>query len=298
MVILIILFYFLDIIIQIHANNQIGLFISPYSLDSDGESMSKAGYFLGIDVGTSFIKAVIIDNENNVIGSFIKRTSANLKKSIESTFEELIKTANIPKNAIQHITATGFGRKNVAYADSVKTEISCHAKGAYHYFPEKITIVDIGGQDTEIIKIDEKGKILSFKMNRKCAAGTGVFLEEIVHKLDIPVNKMNILAKKSTKDVSLSSYCTVFASTEILTRIKEGEKVEDMIKSAFESVARRVIEMDTLENTVVATGGVVAYNDIMLEILSRLVGEKILVPSYPQLIGAIGAALCAKETQN
>jgi predicted CoA-substrate-specific enzyme activase len=218
--------------------------------------------------------------------------------SIESTLVDIIKTTNISKKAIQHITATGFGRKNVLFADSVKTEISCHSKGTFNYFPNKITIVDIGGQDTEIIKINDKGKILSFKMNRKCAAGTGVFLEEIMHKLDIPVNKMNILAKKSTKDVSLSSYCTVFASTEILTRIKEGEKVEDMIKSAFVSVARRVIEMDTLENKVIATGGVVAHNDIIIEILSRLVGKKILVPPYPQLIGAFGAALYAKETQN
>ncbi len=119
----------------------------------------------------------------------------------------------------------------MSFADSVITEISAHAKGAYHYFPKKITIIDIGGQDTKIIKIDSKGKILGFKMNRKCAAGTGSFLEEIAYKLNIQLNEMNKLASKSDKETSLSSFCTVFASTEILTRIKEGEKVEDMVRS-------------------------------------------------------------------
>jgi predicted CoA-substrate-specific enzyme activase len=135
-------------------------------------------------------------------------------------------------------------------------------------------------------------------MNRKCAAGTGSFLEEIAFKLNIPMDEMNVLAGKSSKDTALSSYCTVFASTEILTRIKEGEKKEDMVKSAFESVARRVIEMDTLDGTVVMTGGVVAYNDIILKILSKQVGQKILTPPNPQLTGALGAALFAKEAKD
>ena len=109
---------------------------------------------------------------------------------------------------------------------------------------------------------------------------------------------MNKLASKSAKDSALSSFCTVFASTEIITRIKEGEKVEDMVKSAFESVAKRVIEMDTLEDTIVMTGGVVKYNDIMLKILKRYIGREILSPPDPQLSGAFGAALFAKEAKD
>jgi len=257
--------------------------------------MSQGRYFAGIDVGTSYIKAVVIDEKNEIVGSFIERSGADLQKSIASVFKGLTSATNVPQNAIKHITATGFGRRNVSIANSVKTEISCHAKGAYHFFPRNITIIDIGGQDTEIIKINEQGKILGFKMNRKCAAGTGVFLEEIAHKLNIPLSEMNVLAAKSTKDVALSSFCTVFASTEILTRIKEGEKVEDMIKSAFESVAKRVIEMDILDGTIVSTGGVIEYNDILVKILGKYVEKKVLIPPHPQLIGAVGAALCAKE---
>jgi predicted CoA-substrate-specific enzyme activase len=260
--------------------------------------MSKEMYFAGIDVGTSYIKSVIINEKNEIIGFSIERSSSDLKKSIDNAFEKAIADADISKSSVEHITSTGFGRENVHFADSVKTEISSHAKGAYHYFPKKITIIDIGGQDTKIIKTDAKGKTLGFKMNRKCAAGTGSFLEEIAYKLGIPLDEMNNLAAKSMNDTALSSFCTVFASTEILTRIKEGEKKEDMVKSAFESVVRRVIEMDTLEGTVVMSGGVVAYNDIILKILSKHVGKQILIPPNPQLTGALGAALFAKEAKD
>jgi predicted CoA-substrate-specific enzyme activase len=262
------------------------------------KNMSKEMYYAGIDVGTSYIKTVIIDKKNEITGFSIERSSADLQSSIDKAFKEAIADANVSQNTIKHTTATGFGRANVPFTDSVKTEISCHAKGAYHYFPKQITIIDIGGQDTKIIKTDEKGKTLGFKMNRKCAAGTGSFLEEIAYKLNIPMNEMNALATKSSKDTALSSFCTVFASTEILTRIKEGENKEDMVKSAFESVARRVIEMDTLEGTVVMSGGVVSFNDIILKILSKHVGKKILTPPYPQLVGALGAALFAKEAKD
>jgi len=261
------------------------------------KNMSK-NYFAGIDVGTSYIKVVIIDEKNVIAGSFIERSSADLKNSIKAAFEGAIATANISRNAIKYTTATGFGRGTVSFADSVKTEISAHAKGAYHYFSKKSTIIDIGGQDTKIIKIDSKGKTIGFKMNRKCAAGTGTFLEEIAYKLNIPMDDLNKLATKSAKDTALSSFCTVFASTEILTRIKEGEKIEDMVRSAFESVIRRIIEMDTLDDTIVMTGGVVTYNDIILKILSNHVGKKIMMPPEPQLCGAVGAALFAREAKD
>ena len=260
--------------------------------------MSKEKYFAGVDVGTSYIKTVIIDEKNKITGSFIERTGADLQNSINNAFNGVVIAANISRDKLEHITATGFGRKNVSFADNVITEISAHAKGAYHYYPKKITIIDIGGQDTKIIKIDKQGKLIGFKMNRKCAAGTGTFLEEIAYKLNIPMNEMNKIASNSDKDTPLSSFCTVFASTEILSRIKEGEKVEDMIKSAYESVVRRIIEMDTLEGTVVITGGVITYNDIISKILAKQVGKEILTPPNPQLTGAIGAALFAKEAKN
>jgi len=258
--------------------------------------MSDEIYFVGIDVGTSYVKSVMINNNKEILSSFVKRTGTSIKDSSKIVFEKVISNTSLSRSNIKHITATGYGKNKVLFADTSKTEISCHAKGAYHYFPRKITVIDIGGQDTKVIKLDEKGKILRFKMNRKCAAGTGAFIEEIAYRLDIPLIKLNNLATKSTTNVPLASFCTVFAKTEILTRIKEGEKVEDLIKSAFGSVIKRIIEMTELEGSVVLTGGVIAHNNIIADILKKEIDAEILIPPNPQLIGAIGAALFARET--
>ena len=263
--------------------------------DVDGKNMPGDRCFAGIDVGTSFIKGVIIDDTGEVIGSSVHRSGADLAGAIEKVFEGMLDNAGIGRGDIEHITATGFGRRNVPFTHSVKTEISCHARGAYHHFNEAITLIDIGGQDTKIIRIADDGKLLNFKMNRKCAAGTGSFLEEIALRMNIPVGEMNGLAARSESTKALGSFCTVFASSEILTRIRNGERVEDMARSAFESVARRVIEMDVFEGRVVMSGGVVRYNDVIVTILERHLGRKITVAPNPQIIGALGAALYACE---
>jgi len=257
--------------------------------------MTEDRFYAGIDVGTSYVKAVVIDDGTEMLGHATQRSGADLAGSISKAFDGLLESAGLERGEIVHTTSTGFGRGNAPVADSTKTEISCHARGAYHHFRRRITVIDIGGQDTKVIHVSEDGRRSGFKMNRKCAAGTGAFLEEIAHKMDIPLEDMNDLAAKSSGSEALNSFCTVFASSEILTRIREGEKVEDMVRSAFESVARRVIEMDPLDGTIVATGGVVAHNDIMLEILSVHAGSEVLRPPNAQLSGALGAALFARD---
>ncbi|MFW9880762.1 MAG: acyl-CoA dehydratase activase, partial [Candidatus Thorarchaeota archaeon] len=229
--------------------------------------MSNEFFFIGIDVGTSYVKSVLITQKKEVLSSFVKRTGTSIENSTKIVLEKVISNVSLQRSAIRHITATGYGKSKISFADTYKTEISSHAKGAYHYFPYKITVIDIGGQDTKVIKLDENGKILRFKMNRKCAAGTGAFIEEIAYRLDLPLKDLNNLATKLTSNVPLASFCTVFAKTEILTRIKDGEKVEDLIKSAFGSVIKRIIEMTEIEGTVVLTGGVIAHNSIVGEIL-------------------------------
>ena len=257
--------------------------------------MLHESYFVGIDVGTSYVKTVVLNQKKEIIGFATVKSGTNLKESITTSFYDAVAYSGISQKLINHVTTTGFGRRNVPFSNSIKTEISAHAKGVYYYYPRKLTVIDIGGQDTKIIKVDEKGKILGFKMNRKCAAGTGTFLEEIAYKLNISLDEMNKLAARSSKDITLGSFCTVFASTEILSRIKDGEKTEDMVKSAFESVIKRVLEMDTMRGTVVITGGVIAYNSFLLKIFSKFIENEILIPPNPQLIGAFGAALFAQE---
>lgn len=250
-------------------------------------------YFAGIDVGASTTKSVIIDISKKIISFHITKTGADFKRASEICYNESLKIGSISRDEIKFIISTGYGRYNVNFANQTKTEISCHAKGAYFYFPKAITIIDIGGQDTKIIKLDKNGKRISFKMNRKCAAGTGTFLEEIANRLDTPLNKLDSLARNADKNIKLNSFCTVFASTEILSKIKEGESRENMVKGAFDSVIKRILEMDSLNGEVVLTGGVIAHNSIISEILKNEFNVNINIPSNPQIIGAYGAALFA-----
>jgi predicted CoA-substrate-specific enzyme activase len=201
--------------------------------------------------------------------------------------------AGAHKEEIVSAISTGYGRKNVSYAQDTKTEIGCHAKGCFHYFPFPITVIDIGGQDNKIIKIDEKGLRTGFKMNRKCAAGTGAFLEEMAMRLDIALGDMDGLAVQSQDMVKLGSFCTVFSATEVLENIRQGKKLADIVKGVFFSMIKRVLEMDSLTEKVVMTGGVVAHNPHLVLMTEEIIDRKILVPEHPQLTGAIGAALYA-----
>jgi predicted CoA-substrate-specific enzyme activase len=189
--------------------------------------------------------------------------------------------------------STGYGRRNVAYAKETKTEIGCHAKGCYLYFPFSITVIDIGGQDNKVIKLDDKGLRTGFKMNRKCAAGTGAFLEEMAMRLNIGLEEMDDLARQSENMIKLGSFCTVFSATEVLENIRSGKKLPDIVKGVFFSMIKRVLEMDSLTEKVVMTGGVVAHNLFLVKMTEEIIGREILVPEYPQLTGAIGAALYA-----
>jgi predicted CoA-substrate-specific enzyme activase len=157
-------------------------------------------------------------------------------------------------------------------------------------------VIDIGGQDNKVIKLDDNGRRTSFKMNRKCAAGTGAFLEEMSARLDIPLEKMDALAARSQDMVKLGSFCTVFSATEVLENIRHGKKIEDIVKGVFFSVIKRVLEMDSLTENVVMTGGVVAHNPYLIEMAEDMIGRPVLVPEHPQLTGAIGAALYAMGT--
>jgi predicted CoA-substrate-specific enzyme activase len=156
-----------------------------------------------------------------------------------------------------------------------------------------MTIIDIGGQDNKIIKLDEQGRRLSFKMNRKCAAGTGAFLEEMSLRLDIPIQDMDSLARASTNMVELGSYCTVFSATEVLEKIRQGKQVTDIVKGLFFSVIQRVLEMDSLTEKVVMTGGVVAHNPFLVKMVEKITKHEVITPEYPHLTGAVGAALFA-----
>jgi predicted CoA-substrate-specific enzyme activase len=255
-------------------------------------------YFMGIDVGAAATKAVLIGDSIEILSSSVIPSGVDFKKAAENVRDNVLNETKISFEEVNNTLATGYGRRNVDFASDTRTEINCHAHGVYHFFKENCLIVDIGGQDNKVIEIDDSGKQLSFKMNRKCAAGTGTFLEEIANRLGVPRENMNELAQKATRDITLNSFCTVFASTEILARIREGESVENMVRGAFNSIVHRIIELGlsyTTDKGIIMTGGVVQYNPFLVELLKSRLGTEIKVPPQPQTIGALGAALIAKD---
>ena len=258
----------------------------------------SSSVFVGIDLGASRTKVAVLDENKALIGKSVKKSGIDYGQTADACLEEALTMAGRSTADIAQTFATGYGRKNVSFARDTKTEIACHAKGCYHLFPKALSIIDIGGQDNKIIKLNERGLRTDFKMNRKCAAGTGAFLEEMSLRLNIPLEDMNDQATRSTEMVKLGSYCTVFSGTEVLENIRNGKKVEDIIKGLFFSVIKRVMEMDALTENVVMTGGVVAHNPYLVNMAEEMIEREILVPAYPQLTGAVGAALFAMNHQS
>jgi predicted CoA-substrate-specific enzyme activase len=233
-----------------------------------------------------------------MLGYGIRKSGIRFGDTAEACLGDALEMAGRSRRDIAGAVSTGYGRRNVSYAGESKTEIACHALGCYHAFPKAISIVDIGGQDNKIIKLDKQGRRTNFMMNRKCAAGTGAFLEEMAMRLDIPLSEMNGQVGKATDIVKLGSYCTVFSGTEVLENIRQGKPLPDIVKGIFYSIAKRVLEMDTLSENVVMTGGVVAHNGFLVTLTEEMIERPVLVPQHPQLTGAIGAALYAMEDEN
>ena len=251
--------------------------------------------FVGVDIGASRTKVAVLDSAKKLIGHAVSKSGNDFSAAAENGLAASLAMANGSREEISAAVSTGYGRRNVSFATLEKTEISCHGKGCFHEFPFSISIIDIGGQDNKIIKLDAEGRRTGFKMNRKCAAGTGAFLEEMSARLDIPIEKMDGLARQSENLIELGSFCTVFSATEVLEKIRQGKKVPDIVKGLFLSVIKRVLEMESLTEHVVMTGGVVAHNPFLVTMTEGMVGRKLLVPEHPQLTGAIGAALYAME---
>lgn len=252
----------------------------------------------GIDIGASATKTAILDQKGELLGWAVLRSGINFAKSADTGFNQALEMAGLKPGDIARVFSCGYGRKNVGFAQETRTEIACHAAGAFHYFPQALTIVDIGGQDNKIIKVDARGLRTSFKMNRKCAAGTGAFLEEMSLRLDLDLGGFDEMARRADKEITLGAYCTVFTATEVLAKIREGASVEGLIRGLFRSVIQRVREMDTFEGIVVLTGGVAAHNPFLAQMLEEDLGRKVFTPPQPQLTGAEGAALLALRSLN
>lgn len=254
-------------------------------------------YFAGIDVGSLSADAVLIDSSGNTASFSILPTGSDSRAAGRKALTTALKDAGLEEADLGGIVSTGYSRERVQEASSSKTEITCHARGAAHVFPDTGLVIDIGGQDSKTIRLGIKGKVLDFAMNDKCAAGTGRFLEVMANALGVEIGNMAGLAENHEEEVSISSTCTVFAESEVVSLISVGTSPADIAFAICRAVAHRTAGLASrvgLIGPVVMTGGV-AKNKAVVAALSEKINLPILVPHEPQIIGALGAALFALD---
>ncbi len=252
------------------------------------------GIYVGIDVGSRTAKAVVFDGKN-ILSSSVLPTGSDPSKSAGTCFAKALEVSGIKKGEIRNIVSTGYGRKRVSFATKEYTEITCHAVGATFFFPGARAVVDIGGQDAKVIALDSEGRVVDFVMNDKCAAGTGRFLEVMAHALELSIDEMAERACASRKAVPITSMCTVFAESEVISLIAEGISKERIVWGLHLAIARRISSMAkrvVKEGPVVFTGGV-AKNAGMVRALKEVMKMELLVPPDPQIVGALGASILA-----
>ncbi|MEK7699205.1 MAG: acyl-CoA dehydratase activase, partial [Planctomycetota bacterium] len=214
-------------------------------------------YTIGIDIGSMSANGVLLNEKKEILSSVIIPTGASSKKAGEKTYQQILTEHKLSEKDIDYIIATGYGRVKVPFAQEVVTEITCHAKGANYYFPKARTIIDIGGQDSKVIKVDAQGNVLDFVMNDKCAAGTGRFLEVMARTLEIDLEDMGSLSLGGKDNVSVSSLCTVFAESEVVSLVGADHKTADICRALHISIAKRItaqVKRVGLEEEVVMTG--------------------------------------------
>lgn len=263
----------------------------------EGKEVGDMLFVAGVDVGSTQTKAVVLNSDREIIGRALIDTGAHVTRAAETAFRLAVEDANLETRDIVYIVGTGYGRYRVTFGHSQVTEISCHARGAHFLFPGTRTVLDIGGQDTKAIRVGPDGQVLDFCMNDKCAAGTGRFLGGAADALEIPLDELGPLALKARLPVKITTTCTVFAESEIISWLAKGKKVEDILMGVHEAIARRSITLVRrvgIEPEVTFTGGV-TRNKGMVEILPRLLGVPINVSNDSQMIGSIGAALFALD---
>lgn len=247
---------------------------------------------IGVDVGSTTFKAVAIDIDGRIVARVVEPTDPRIERQAERLIPALREQSHAPAGC--PVGATGYGRKRVAATRRV-TEITCHARGAWHMVRRPAVLIDMGGQDTKVIRVGEGGDVLDFAMNDKCAAGTGRFLEVILGRLLVPYSEVAAQVAAAERTVSVSSTCTVFAESEVVSLVAQGEPVEGILKGLHVALASRVLSLAgrMVGQLPILMSGGVALNGAMIAVLTQSLGRDVQVVPDPQVVGALGAALSA-----
>ena len=253
--------------------------------------------YAGIDAGSRAIKIVLMDADKlEIVGKGITDQGVEQDKLASELFDRVLKSGGVKRQDVATIVATGYGRNAVSFADTTITEITCHAVGVHHLVPEAMTVVDIGGQDSKLIRLDAFGRVRDFAMNDRCAAGTGRFLEVVAQRLDVELESLGSMAARCRHPAAISSMCVVFAETEIIGLLVSGTAREDIVAGVQAAIAKRIIAMAgrNVELPIIFTGGVAMITG-MDAALETALGKSVTISPDPQMTGALGAAILASD---
>lgn len=254
-------------------------------------------FHCGVDIGSLTCDVAILDGEGQLVAHEIMLTGARSKLAIDRALTAALNELGLEREALTTLVATGYGRDRVDGRTQAVTEITCHARGAHALFPETQLVLDVGGQDCKAVRLDSDGRVVDFHMNDKCASGTGRFFEVMARALEIDLDEFGPLALRSKKPVLLSSVCTVFAESEVVSLVAADEPPENIAMGLCQAAALRVFGLAQkagLARPITMTGGG-ALNSGLVRSIERLLCVDINVPERPQLAGALGAALLGWE---
>jgi predicted CoA-substrate-specific enzyme activase len=249
----------------------------------------------GIDIGAATAKAVIV-NETGVCSHAVMPTGFDVVQASQGVMEAALNKAGLRMENVEFIVSTGYARSTIPFSNKTFTEILCHAKGAYFLIPAVRTVIDIGGQDSKVIRLSETGEVVDFAMNDKCAAGTGRFFEVMANVLQLDIKEMGAVSLESENPSRISNTCTVFAETEMISLRARGESRENIVAGIHKSAVSRIVSMGRrvgFRKEVMLTGGV-SKNKGVKKFLEDEINIKIIIPEEPQIVGALGAALMAE----
>ncbi len=258
-------------------------------------------YYIGIDIGSLSCDGVVINDDADILAAAVVPTGARNLAAIERVKTEVLAQAGLTEGDIRATVSTGYGRNRVDGKLAAVTEITCHARGITHLFPDTRLLIDIGGQDSKAMRLDQGGRVLDFAMNDKCAAGTGRFLEAMARALEVDIDELGHLDADARENLTLSSMCTVFAESEVVSLIANGTPVAEIARGLHRAIASRTLSLvrrvaqNNLPDLPTAMSGGVARNPGVVRELAAMLGADIRVPEQPDIVGALGAALIAKE---
>lgn len=256
-------------------------------------------YTAGIDVGSTYTKAVIVDETNRIAGQALNHTGFKLTEVSRQVYESALESAQLPESSISYVVATGFGRHLVPFSDTQVTDLTASARGATFFFPRTRTILDVGGQTMKATRIDESARVKSFRLNDKCAAGTGAFLEKTARYMGYGTAEIGPLVATSKQQVAISGVCAVFAESEVINQLSLGSAPADIMHGAIASLVDRSVQLMKrvqMEPEFTLIGGILRF-ETMARVVREYLKAEVNVPpeNLVQMVGALGAAILAQR---